>query len=108
MHERLRNGTLIETGPDWARTTLPCGAVVEACPNEDSPRMAHELGYGSDVARLTTDHDPLHARLTDMLGMPYSFALMRAAGEDACPVIAAYEEAAVLACQRLLTAWRGR
>jgi len=101
--ERLTNGSVIVTGPDFCVTTLPNGAEVHAHISEDTARMAQELGYGDDVAALTREHDALHSKLMDWLGQPYSYSLMRAAGyENIDWGIAVQEELAVLAIQRLL------
>lgn len=66
--------------------------------------MARLLGYGTDVAALTRDHDLLHSLVADWLGQPHSYALALAAGLDACPQLAALEEDAVLALQRYIAA----
>lgn len=100
MTERLANGTLIEIGDGWVVITLPTGEQVHAHPNEDSARMAAALGYGDDVAAMTLDHDPLHARLTDWLGLAASPTLRRAAGLEPDGELVGLEEAAVLAVQR--------
>lgn len=100
MTERLSNGTLITVGPSWAVVTLPTGEEVHAHPSPASPAMAERLGYGDDVAAMTRDHDPLHARLTDWLGLPHSFSLRFAAGVDPDSELAGAEEDAVLAVQR--------
>lgn len=102
----LANGTRIEIGPDWVRTTLPCGSIVHARPNGDSAVMARKLGYGSDVAALTRDHDPLHAIVTDAIGLPFSFSLMRAAGQPVPDECVWLEEAAILKLQRMRQRWR--
>ena len=104
--ETLSNGTVIEVGDGYCKTTLPNGAVVLAYPNQDSPRMAQELGYGDDTGLMTEDHDPLHSRLADWLGFEYSYALMAAARQRADDHIAGLEEAAVLTIQRLINAVR--
>lgn len=98
--QTLRNGTRIVIGPSWTVVTLPDGREVHAHPNPDSPRMALALGFGGDVAALTRDHDPTHARLTDWLGLPYSLSLMAAAGGRAIDELTGLEEEAVLAVQR--------
>lgn len=101
-HETLlSNGTWIVAGPGFCMTRLPNGRTLNARPNEDSDRMAWRLGYRGDVQTMTMEHDALHARLTDLLGFPYSFSLMQAAGCKVDPVIAGMEEDAVLAIQRL-------
>lgn len=97
----LSNGTKISIGPKWAITRLPNGAEVHAHPREDQADTAMELGYGTDIEAMTRDHDPLHSRLMDFLKAPYSYSLMLAAGCDVDPRIAALEEAAVMAVQKL-------
>ncbi len=103
----LSNGTEVAVGSNWARTTLPCGTTVYAEPNADSPRMAALLGYGADVDAMTREHDLLHSRLMDWLGQPYSHGLRAAVGLEHNPTVAALEEDAVLAVQRLSCALRG-
>lgn len=100
MTEILRNGTAIFVGPTFAVVTLPGGEEVHAHPNHKSADMALRLGYGTDVAAMTRDHDPLHARLTDWLGLRSSLALEAAAGLRPNDDLAAMEEEAVLAVQR--------
>jgi hypothetical protein len=106
--ELLGNGTRIRIGSCWVVTTLPNGAIVNAHPCEESAASAEELGYpqtAEGIAAMTRTHDPLHARLTNWLGMPHSFSLMKAAG---CPVsaqLADLEERAVIAVQRFQRAW---
>jgi hypothetical protein len=105
---RLNNGTQIVVGDGWSVVKLPCGHEVHARPNERTPEMAKKLGYGEGedaVKRLTEQHDPLHARLTDWLGMPFSYSLMQAAGDPVDQHIADLEEAAVLSVQELKAAW---
>ena len=104
----LANGTRITIGPDWVRTVLPTGAEVHASYDPDSPRMARRLGYGDDWEAMTREHDPLHSRLCDFLGMPFSYSLMQAAGADVCPQLAALEEDAVLAVQEFHARWERR
>ena len=87
---------------------LSNGTEVFAGPEDRSPEMARRLGYGSDVDAMTRDHDPLHARLTDWLGMPFSYSLMEAAGCDVDPKLAILEEAAVLAVQEFKARWDRR
>lgn len=101
----LSNGTKVRTDADWCLTILPGGIEVHAHPGAESAEMAERLGYGDDVSAMTREHDALHATLTDFLGMPHSFSLMQAAGEDVDATIAALEEAAVLAVQELRQRW---
>ena len=104
----LANGTRITIGPSWAVVTLPGGQQVHAHPNAQSAEMALRLGYGADVAAMTRDHDPLHAMLTDWLGLPYSLSLARAAGIEVSPRLALLEERAVLAVQEFKARWDRR
>lgn len=101
----LRNGTRIVRGPDWCRTRLPCGAEVFACPEARTPAIAENMGCS--VAELTRDHDALHSiALGEWLGQPFSYSLMKAAGQPVDPKIAELEEHAVMAIQRLWVALR--
>jgi hypothetical protein len=102
---QLRNGTHITVGPSWAVTRLPNGKELHAHPDENSAEAAERLGYGDDVEALTRDHDPLHSRLCDWLGMPHSFSLMHAAGCDADLRLVQLEEDAVIAVQKFKRAW---
>lgn len=95
-------------GPSFCVTTLPNGKEVHAHPDQDSSDMADRLGYGSDVAAMTREHDALHSQLMDWLGQPYSYSLMIAAGEPVDWTISNYEEAAVLAIQKLKQALKNR
>lgn len=93
--------------------TLPCGAVVESNPHDtDEYRAtARSLGYGEgpDAAlRMAQEHDVLHCRLVEWLGIPESFSLRVAVGLGADPELARIEEAAVLAVQRLMRRAGGR
>jgi hypothetical protein len=95
----FRDGTVVQHGPGWCITRLPCGATVRARANADSAASAQALGYGDDVAAMTRDHDYLHAVLCDRLGVP-SHSLRLAAGLDHDAQLAALEEAAVCAVTR--------
>jgi hypothetical protein len=102
----LRNKTQIRIGDSWVVTRLPNGREVHAHPDGESLRMAKELGYGEDVAALTRDHDLLHSIICDTLGLPYSPALMKQAGEKGIdPLLVGLEEAAILAVQKFKRAW---
>lgn len=101
---KLNNGTVATMGESWCHTVLPNGCEVHAHPDEESPRMARELGYGDDVAALSRSHDWLHSLLCDALGLPYSYSLMLAAGCEVDKRLADLEEAAVLATQRFARA----
>lgn len=67
-------------------------------------QTARWLGYGSDIAALDRDHDPLHRRLCSWLGIP-SYSMKDAAGEPLTADerrLAEVEEDAVLCVQRLV------
>ena len=92
---------------------LPCGLVVEGRPHDTEAyrATAAALGYGEgpDAAlRCCQDHDALHARLTAFLGIPESFSLRQAAGLPVDAELAAIEEGAVMALQRLMIRGGGR
>lgn len=98
------NGTLVEVHPTWVAIRLPDGTRVDAVPQKNAGQRvtSRRLGYGTDVDAMTRDHDPLHALLTDWLGLPFSHALHQAAGLPFDRMLAQYEEDAVLAVQRLM------
>lgn len=73
--------------------------MIRARANEDSAAAAERLGYGSDVAALTRDHDLTHARLCAAFGLP-SHSLRLAAGLDHDPALALLEEDAACTVQR--------
>lgn len=104
------NGTRVVVGSQWAVTTLPTGAEIQAHPqgSVEQAATAERLGYGDDVAAMTRDHDPLHVWLCDALGLPTSFALSEAAGQPIDAAVAALEERAVLAVQAFMRASGGR
>lgn len=92
-------GTLIE---------LADGKQIRGYPEDsDAYRsMARELAYGDDVMGMCLDHDALHAALADWIGLRESYSL-REAAEGSSPDLrardlAAAEEAAVLAVQKLI------
>lgn len=82
---------------------LPCGAVINAVPQDtDEYRAtARSLGYGDDTLAMAQDHDRLHVALCEWLGIE-SASLAVAAGASADSTLAGYEEDAVLAVQRLM------
>lgn len=107
------NPAAITIHRDGSTIILPCGLVVESRPHdtESYRATARELGYGDgqDAAlRMAQEHDALHALLTAWLGIPESFSLRVAAGADPDSEIAAIEEAAVLAVQKLMVRGGGR
>lgn len=89
-------------------TVLPDGRRVHAVPerNAEQAETANRLGYGDDVDAMTRDHDPLHSLLANWLGLDSSYSLRHAAGSlaDDEMHLAALEEDAVLAIQRLIQA----
>lgn len=91
---------------DHTEVTLPSSKVVTGYPqgSEHQAEVAQRLGYGDDVLQMVLDHDPLHARLCEWLGIPASYVLRLAAGElpedERC--FAEIEEEAVIAVQRLM------
>ncbi len=83
---------------------LPCGTVVEGRVRGEGDQFgtAEELGYGGDVLQMVKDHDLLHVRLCEWLGIGDSYSIREAAGLDADAELAAYEESAVLAVQKFM------
>lgn len=106
MNLVCRNGTVIEVTEGGSRVTLPDGTVIEGNPQPDDEYRdtAEWLGYGGDTLAMCRDHDPLHALLTDWLGLPASFSLRVAAGLDQPNALAGLEEEAVLALQKFVRA----
>lgn len=92
--------------PDHTEVTLPSGTVVTGYPqgSDHQAETARRLGYGDDVLAMVLDHDPLHARLCDWLGIPASYSLRLAAGELPADetYLAQAEEEAVIAVQRFI------
>lgn len=92
--------------PGHTEVTLPSGTVVTGYPqgSEHQAEVAQRLGY-PDALQMVLDHDPLHARLCDWLGLPASYSLRLAAGELPAEQVhlAAIEEEAVIAVQRFWT-----
>lgn len=96
---------VICSGGAWVVTRYPDGTEVHAHPNHrpEDVALAAELGYGGNVDEMTLWHDPIHTRLCWALGIGHSPTLFGLAhGEPADPVVAAAEEAMVLAAQRFL------
>lgn len=100
-YHRCGNGTSIVVSEYAPRTwiTNSDGRQIYGEPERTAAQAATalELGYGGDVGAMVADHDPLHALLTDWLGMPASVSLF---GGD--PAVGLAEEAAVLAVQKLM------
>lgn len=101
MRRVLRNGTIIEVLPTGSRVTLPNRTIIVGAPHDTDEyrKTAEHLGYGDDTLALCQEHDPLHAWLCDVLGLPDSPALRVAAGIDAPNAMATSEERAVLSVQ---------
>lgn len=99
MAIRCQNGTIIILENGGSRVILPDGHEVFGRPQgtPEQAQTALDLGYGEDVLAMVREHDPLHALLTDWLGLPYSFSLA-----EPYHWLAPYEEAAVIATQRFL------
>jgi hypothetical protein len=91
---------------DHTEITLPSGKVVTGYPqgSEHQAEVAQRLGYGNDALAMVLDHDPLHARLCDWLGIEASYSLRLAALELSPHEahLAALEEEAVIAVQRFM------
>ena len=84
-------------GPSFA--SLLRGKVVLGTPSDEQAPIATELGYG-DLDQMCREHDPFHVALCDLLGLPVSYAMREAAGEQLTPDehwAAVLEETAVLA-----------
>lgn len=102
----------VEVREDGTTVILPCGAVVEGrrwryANGEDEGRqvyMAEQLGYGEDVLQMVKDHDALHVRLCQWLGLETSPALERAAGHRDDDELTRLEEQAVLSVQKFMRA----
>jgi hypothetical protein len=109
-HHRCRNGLIIDTADGICRVTLPTGETVTAVPQRTQAQAATAqcLGYGDDVEAMTEDHDATHCLLADFLSLPTSHALRAAAGLDHDEGLAAIEEQAVMAVQRLMRRAGGR
>jgi hypothetical protein len=93
--------------PTGSRVILPTGEIIEGAPidSDDYRATARDLGYGEDTLAMCQEHDPLHARLCNWLGVE-SHALRHAAGLPHDARLATLEEAAVLAVQKFTRAMR--
>lgn len=87
-----------------SRVELSTGEVIEGFPHDTAAYRgtALALGYGSDTEAMCRDHDPLHVRLCEWLGLGDSYSLRCAAGLRVEDEISVAEEAAVLAVQRFM------
>ena len=58
----------------FTETIFPDGASVPAAPTSTDYYcdMAHRLGYGSDLAACSREHEILHTFLAEAQGLPYS------------------------------------
>lgn len=72
-----QNGTFVRSHAEGSDVLLPSGTNVPGRPqnNAEQAATAERLGYGTDVLQMCRDHDPLHALLTDWLGMSSSYSL---------------------------------
>lgn len=102
---------MIRIFDDHTEVTLPSGKVVTGYPhgNDHQAETARRLGYGDDALAMVLDHDLLHARLCEWLGLPASYVLRLAAGElpDELKHLADAEEEAVIAVQRFARMAKG-
>lgn len=105
IRETLLNGLLVQVDDKGHTRISRLGCDRAGAPEgtEGQAATARELGYGDDVAAMVADHDPLHARLCDWLGLADSEALF-----GGRPEVAAAEEAAVLAVQKFMRLAGGR
>jgi hypothetical protein len=100
---------LVDPNNGWCDTKFDDGTDVPAFPNDDvsSRYTAQELGYGSDLVKMTLDHEFLHTFLCEKAGLPYSPTLWSVAhnhiGSGCIPFSRQYEEEAlVLSCQKYM------
>ena len=101
---------VVRVASDVTVTVLVDGSRIEAAPEPGQGYMAQaiKLGYGTDTARMSYEHELLHVLLADWLGLDES-PVLRAVAEgraDRDPNGRLWrEEAAVLALQELANAW---
>jgi hypothetical protein len=94
-------GALVELWKNGATTSIyhGVGAVSAVAHDTDEYRArAQSLGYGSDTARMSREHELTHHLLADLLGLPYSPTLHGVAAQKIYERNN-IEEAAVLAIQ---------
>lgn len=99
-------GSAVEMHDDGLTVTvLPDGSTVTARAEETDSyeRRAHDLGYGSDTARMSRDHEIGHSLLADLLGLSCSPTL-RGVSRGESWSYWREEEGAVLALQRYANA----
>jgi hypothetical protein len=108
MARRLQNGTWVSSTLEGSLVMLPDGRRILGLPQgtDEQAATAKRLGYGDDVLQMVRDHDPLHAMLCDLLGLPTSYALSTDPGEAGEREWA--EEEAVLAVQKFMRLAGGR
>lgn len=96
---RLGKATVELHDGDLTVTKLPDGEVP-AVPQDSGVyrARAERLGYGQDTARMSREHEVVHALLNAWLGLPYSPTLHGVATGREWPYWH-LEEAAVLALQ---------
>jgi|SRR5690625_2364827 len=103
MTERLIIGrTTIDCHPcGLTVTTLHDGEQIHARAQDDATyrARAEALGYGDDTARMSREHEALHAMLAHWLGLPESPTLRGVASGQYWPHWIAEEEA-ILGIQR--------
>ena len=96
---KMYGRTIVRIFATWTEIILPDGKVVLGTPSDEQAPIAAELGYG-DLDQMCREHDPFHVALCDLLGLPVSYAMREAAGEQLTPDehwAAVLEETAVLA-----------
>jgi hypothetical protein len=93
-------GAVIELHPSGLTVTRYGDRFVEAWPQDDAAyrSRALELGYGTDTARMSREHEIVHSLLAKWLGLPHSPTLWAISRRDVDPNWN-LEEAAVLAVQ---------
>ena len=95
----------VNSADGWTETAFRDGTKVTAMPEADDKyhRLAAEMGYGADVARMSREHEILHTFLAEALGYGSSPTLWAVAhgqeGEVAQLWEQQEEEAGVLAFQ---------
>lgn len=101
------NGTLVRIYAQGTEIILPDGKVVLGTPHNTRSyrQQAEALGYGADTLSMCLDHDPLHALLSDWLGLPYSRSLYHGKQKT---VLGVLEEQAVLAVQMYMRNANGK
>ena len=84
----------VNSSPNWTETAYHDGTKVAAMP-EDSDhysRLAAEMGYGADTARMSREHEILHTFLAEALGYGSSPTLWAVAHGQTGPVAPVWEQ----------------